>query len=227
MTNEIEWNMLQATFLECLLGDQRLKARELAQNILNLGASPSDFFENCITPVLAEVGNRFETLEIFLPEMVTASEIVKEINVQIIQPVIKAQGRPNLESSGRVLMATIEGDLHDIGKNIVCAMLDVAGFEVIDMGVNVSPHDIVDRAEQLHVDIIGLSSLLTSCLPYMKDVLDLLIIKGIRDRYFVMIGGAAPTEHFAKEIGADAQGHTAAEALRLSKEYKQRIPVQG
>ena len=119
-------------------------------------------------------------------------------------------------------MATIEGDLHDIGKNIVCAMLDVAGFEVIDMGVDVSPHALVDRAEQMQVEIIGLSSLLTSCLPYMRDVIDLLEIRGIREHYFVMIGGAAPTESFAKEIGADAQGHTAADAIRLCREFKQK-----
>ena len=117
-------------------------------------------------------------------------------------------------------MATIEGDLHDIGKNIVCAILDVSGFEVIDMGVDVSPHDIVARAEQDQVEIIGLSSLLTSCLPYMKDVIDLLKMKGMRERYFVMIGGAAPTEAFALEIGVDAQGHTAADAVRLCREFK-------
>jgi methylmalonyl-CoA mutase cobalamin-binding domain/chain len=223
MNREIEWDEHKARLLNCLLGDQRYEAKEFAQNILNSGTSPSDFFENCITPVLVEIGKRFETLDIFLPEMVIASEIVKEINQEVIQPVIKAQGAQNLASAGKVLMATVEGDLHDIGKNIVCAMLDVSGFEVIDMGVNVSAHDLVDRAEQLQVEIIGLSSLLTSCLPYMKDVLDLLNIRGIRDHYFVMIGGAAPTESFVIEIGANAQGHTAAEALRLCKEYKQKV----
>lgn len=225
MTLAIDWNAIQADFLECLLGDQRLEAKVIAQKALNAGASPSDFFENCITPVLTEVGNRFETLDIFLPEMVNASEIVKEVNQEVIQPAIKALGKQNLASAGKVLMATIEGDLHDIGKNIVCAMLDVSGFEVIDMGANVSAYDLVDRSEQMHVEIIGLSSLLTSCLPYMKDVIDLLKIKGIREHYFVMIGGAAPTETFAKEIGADAQGHTAAEAVRLCKKFKQKVTV--
>ncbi len=222
MTPVLEWHEIQQRFLECLLGDQRAEAKEIAKKALVQGASPSEFFENCITPVLAEIGKRFETLDIFLPEMVTASEIVKEVNQEVIQPAIKALGTKRMESAGKVLMATIEGDLHDIGKNIVCAMLDVAGYEVIDMGVNVSPHDLVDRAEQLQVEIIGLSSLLTSCLPYMKDVLELLNIKGIREHYYVMIGGAAPTESFAQEIGADAQGHTAGEALRLCKEFKQR-----
>jgi len=221
----IDWNASQTVFLECLLEDRRVEAKQIAQKALNAGASPSDFFENCITPALNEVGNRFETLDIFLPEMVNAGEIVKEVNQEVIQPAINALGQQNLASAGKVLMATIEGDLHDIGKNIVCAMLDVSGFDVIDMGVNVSAHDLVDRAEQTHAEIIGLSSLLTSCLPYMKDVIDLLKIKGKRDRYFVIIGGAAPTESFVKEIGADAQGHTAADAVRLCREFKQKTAV--
>jgi len=219
----IDWNKLQADFLDCLLGDKRSEAQEIARNAISTEASPTDFFENCITPVLTEVGNRFETLDIFLPEMVNAGEIVKEVNQMVIQPAINALGKQDLGSSGKVLMATIEGDLHDIGKNIVCAMLDVSGFEVIDMGVDVSAHNLVDRAVQTHAEIIGLSSLLTSCLPYMKDVIDILKIKGIRDQFFVMIGGAAPTEAFANEIGADAQGHTAADAVRLCKEFKQKV----
>ena len=221
----IDWNATQAAFLKCLLEDQRLEASQIAQSALNSGATPTEFFENCITPALTEVGNRFETLDIFLPEMVNASEIVKEVNQLVIQPAIKALGSTSQGPAGRVLMATIEGDLHDIGKNIVCAILDVSGFEVIDMGVDVSPHDIVERAGQTHTEIIGLSSLLTSCLPYMKDVIDLLKMKGVRDHYFVMIGGAAPTEAFALEVGADAQGHTAADAVRLCREFKAKTPV--
>ncbi len=217
----LDWNALQSAFLESLLKEDGQEAKRIAQETLTSGATPVDFFEKCITPSLTEIGNRFETLDIFLPEMVSAAEIVQEINTEIIQPLIQASGDDGSHSAGKVLMATVEGDLHDIGKNMVCVMLQVSGYDVIDMGVDASPQDIVDRAEQEKVDIIGMSSLLTSCLPFMRDVVELLEFKGIRDRYAVIIGGAAPTDAYAQEIGVDAQGHTAAAAVRICTQIMQ------
>jgi 5-methyltetrahydrofolate--homocysteine methyltransferase len=210
-----DWKALQASFLESLLNEDSESAKKLTQDVLDNGASPSDFFENCITPTLTEIGNRFEILDIFLPEMVQAAEIVQEINDEIITPVIETLKSDDRPVTSKVLMATVDGDLHDIGKNMVCVMLQVGGYEVIDMGVDVSAEDIINRAEQENVDIIGMSSLLTSCLPYMKDVVELLEMKGTRDRHAVIIGGAAPTEDYARDIRVDAQGHSAADAVRI------------
>lgn len=210
-----DWTTLTTPFLEYLLTENAKEAKKIAQVALDNDSTPVEFIDNCITPALTEIGKRFETLEIFLPEMISAAGIVQEISAEVIQPAIEARGEDSSVTSGKVLVATIEGDLHDIGKNMVCIMLQVAGYEVIDMGVDVAAHDIIARAEQENVDIIGLSSLLTSCLPYMSDVVELLEVKGIRDRYAVIVGGAAPTDAFAEEIRVDAQGHTAAAAVRI------------
>jgi trimethylamine corrinoid protein len=214
---DIQWDMVKDDLFNSLLNEDVEHAHELSQKTLEL-TTPEIFFELCITPVLKEIGDRFERLEIFLPEMIFAAEVIQSINKKVIQPRIEASQGGKIKSQGKVLIATIEGDLHDIGKNMVALMLQVNGFEVIDLGVDVSPKVIVEKAEQENVDIIGLSSLLTSCLPYMKDVVDLLNAKGLRERYEVIIGGAAPTPEYAHKIGVDAQGHTAVEAVAICKE---------
>lgn len=213
----INWNEVNEAFIASLLDEDDEVAIKIARETLDKGASPEQFFESCVTPSLVEIGARFESLEIFLPEMVAAAEIVQTINEKVIQPSIESSGGEGARSEGKVVLATIEGDLHDIGKNMVNLMLRVNGFEVIDLGVNVSPEEIVKVAEQEKADIIALSSLLTSCLPYMKDVVELLQAKRLRENFEVIIGGAAPTADFSKSAGFDAQGHTAAEAVTISK----------
>lgn len=212
-----DWNNVKDRFLNALLDDEEETAIQITREALNNGATPELFFEACITPVMKEVGERFERLEIFLPEMVVAAEIVQKLSDQVIKPLVESSPGEKFESKGKVLIATVEGDLHDIGKNMVLLMLSVNGFEVVDLGVNTSAQKIVEKAEQEGVDIIGMSSLLTSCLPFMKDVVELLKLKGLRDRYKVIIGGAAPTPEYAARIGVDAQGHTAAEAVAICK----------
>ena len=217
--SNIDWKSAQSEFLGFLLDEESDEAVAFAKDILEKGATPSDVFEFCISPALQEIGRQFETLEIYLPEMVEAAEIVNRVNDEAIVPVIEASAGGVAEGAaakkGKVIMATIQGDLHDIGKNMVALILQVNGFEVVDMGINVPPADIVTRAEQEGADIIGMSSLLTTCLPYMKDLVGFLDAKGTRDQYAVIIGGAAPTPEFTKDIGADAHGHTAAEAVTI------------
>jgi 5-methyltetrahydrofolate--homocysteine methyltransferase len=218
-----DWKALQDEFVRMLIDGVAEPAIDKTRQLLAEGISPLDFFQQCITPAMVEIGNQFETLDIFLPEMVMAAEIVQRINVEIIQPALAStgDGAAKGRSLGKVALATVQGDLHDIGKNMVALMLKVNGFEVTDFGTNVQSSEIVDRAEQEEVDIIGLSSLLTTCLPYMKDTVDFLKARGIREKYTVIIGGAAPTPEFARSIGADAQGHSAAEAVRICKEIMQ------
>jgi trimethylamine corrinoid protein len=213
----IQWKEIQETFINSLLEEEEEEAIRIAQDVLSEGARPEQLFESCVTPSLVEIGARFERLEIFLPEMVAAAEIVQAVNEQVIQPSIESSGGEGVGSQGKVVLATVEGDLHDIGKNMVNLMLQVNGFEVIDLGVNVSAEEIVKVAEQENADIIGLSSLLTSCLPYMRDVVELLQAKRLREQFEVIIGGAAPTAEFAHSGGFDAQGHTAAEAVTICK----------
>ncbi|NQS92317.1 MAG: cobalamin B12-binding domain-containing protein [Chloroflexi bacterium] len=206
---------VQAEFLDILLAGDTNKAVAITKETLESGTAPTEFFESCIAPSLAEIGKQFETLDIFLPEMVTAAEIVQKVNDEVITPAVEVSQSEGIVSAGKVLMATVQGDLHDIGKNMVVLMLKVNGFEVVDLGTNVSPSDIVSRAEQDQVDIIGMSSLLTTCLPYMKDVYDHLDSKNTRNNYKVIMGGAATTPDFSDQVGADGYGHSAAEAVAL------------
>ncbi|MCJ7733223.1 MAG: cobalamin-dependent protein, partial [Anaerolineales bacterium] len=180
-------------------------------------ATPTEFFENCIAPTLQEVGKKFETLDIFLPEMVTAAETVEVVNTEVINPAVADSLSEVYRPLGKVLLATVQADLHDIGKNMVGLMLKVNGFEVIDLGTNVSPSEIVARAEFENVDIIGMSALLTTCLPYMKDVCNYLEGKGIRDKYAVIIGGAATTPKVMEDMGANAYGSSAADGVSKCK----------
>jgi trimethylamine corrinoid protein len=211
---------LQEELLDNLLNSETENALSMARATLTDGVGPADFFEKCITPVLEEIGERFERLEIFLPEMVKAAEIVEFINREVLQPEIAATWRADdkseqVTSKGKVLLATVQGDLHDIGKSMVALMLQVNGFDVCDVGIDVSPTEVVERAQQEDVHIIGLSSLLTTCLPYMKDVIDFLEGMDLRERFAVIVGGAAVTSQFAEEVGANAYGRTAAEAVRI------------
>ena len=217
-----DWKAVQTEFAALLIAGAPKPAIEKARQLLAEGVLPLDFFQQCITPAMAEVGNQFETLEIFLPEMVVAAEIVKRVNDELIQPALASSANGGaLAGVGKVALASVQGDLHDIGKNMVALMLKVNGFEVVDLGTNVAPAEIVDRALKEKVDIIGLSSLLTTCLPYMKDTVDYLKARGVREHYAVIIGGAAATEAFARSIGADAQGHSAPEAVRICKDLMQ------
>ncbi|NQS91060.1 MAG: cobalamin B12-binding domain-containing protein [Chloroflexi bacterium] len=211
------WETLQPEFTEYMLAGDEESAIKLAQEALATGSTPVEFFENCIAPALQDVGKRFETLDIFLPEMVTAADSVDAVNAKVINPAVADSQDGASMSLGKVLLATVQGDLHDIGKNMVGLMMKVNGFEVIDLGTNVSPSDIVARAEQEEVDIIGMSALLTTCLPYMKDVGDHLVGKDIRNKYAVIIGGAAATPEIVEDMGANAYGSSAADGVKKCK----------
>lgn len=209
------------TFLDYLLAGEMDPALALATESMDAGVSPVEFFENVIAPALEDIGEKFENLDIFLPEMMIAARIVQAVNDQVLTPRVTENSGYEKTNHGKVLVATVQGDLHDIGKNMVSLMLRVNGFEVFDLGTNVAPSVIIEQAEANQVDIIGLSSLLTTCLPYMKDVFTHLEGKGIRDQFAVIMGGAAVTPHFAEQVGADGFGHSAAEAVKLCKQLMQ------
>lgn len=218
MTQTNNWDQKIERFTEYLLTEERDQAVSAVTEYMKSGHSPLIFFEECINPALEKVGDKFESLEIFLPEMIVAAEIVQHISEEIVKPYIFQNSGTGMKSNGKVLLATVQGDLHDIGKNMVGLMLQVNGFEVIDAGIDVPPAEIITQARQSEVDIIGMSSLLTTCLPYMNDVFNILEDMSLRDEYKLIIGGAAPDLEFSEKVGADGFGHSAAEAVKLCKQ---------
>lgn len=185
-----------------------------ARDVLNEGMPPLDFFDHVFTPGMAEIGNKFSRLDIFLPELMDAAEKAKAISDQVLAPLLAKNTASNSLNRGKVIIASVKGDLHDIGKNMVSLMLQVNGFEVIDMGVNVPPRDIIDKAREQQVDIVGLSSLMTTSMPYMKEVVELREGFGLRKKFAIIVGGAPITKEYSEAIGADAFGHDAVEAVQ-------------
>lgn len=191
---------------------------QLARQVLEKGTSPVDLFSGGIEPILADIGQKFERLEIFLPELMVAADVLKSIHQQVIEPAIK--DRADLESpkrKGKVVIGTCSGDIHDIGKNMVSLMLQVNGFEVFDLGVSVAVSTFIDQALEKDANIIAMSSLLTPSLPYMKDLLAFLEARGLRDRFKVVVGGGPVTPEWAESIGADAYGLNAVEAVSVCR----------
>jgi len=180
-----------------------------------LRIDPLDVVEKALRPAMGVVGEKFEEGEFFLSELIVSGQLFKEIMSEIIEP------RLGVGEAGRrlgtVVIGTVKGDLHDIGKNIVATMLRIAGFEVIDLGVDVPTEKFVEAVEKYRPDILGMSALLTTVIDEIKHVIDALKSKGLRDKVKIVVGGAAVTESFAKEVGADGYGKDAVEAVRVCK----------
>jgi len=168
---------------------------------------------DALTDGMREIGEQFARMEIFLPEMMTAARAMKAV-LKALEPVMKEQAS-EVQTKGVVVIATVEGDMHEIGKDIVINMLEVHGFEVHDMGFNVNALDIVNEAVKVEADIIGASALMTTTMPQQKDVVEILVEKGMRDRFHVILGGAPVTREWVKEAGADSWGENAAVAIEL------------
>jgi Predicted cobalamin binding protein len=183
------------------------------QGLIDNGSLPSDVLENHLIPAMAEVGKRFDENEFFVPELLIAARAMQE-GMKILNPLLKASG---IEKRGRVVIGTVKGDLHDIGKNLVGSMLEGGGFEVVDLGVDVAPERFVEAAKEKAGTIVGLSALLTTTMPSMRDTIVALEKEGFRDQVRVMIGGAPVTQAYADEIGADGYSENASSAVALAK----------
>jgi 5-methyltetrahydrofolate--homocysteine methyltransferase len=160
------------------------------------------------------VGRRFGAHEIFLPEVLLAARAM-HAGVDVLKPVLIAEDVP---ARGKIVIGTVKGDLHDIGKNLVGIMLKGAGFEVIDLGTDVAPDVFVDTADAEGASVVGLSALLTTTMTGMKEVVDLVKERGLQDRLKIIVGGAPLSREFATEIGADAYGYDASNAVDIVKE---------
>ncbi|MDR1924119.1 MAG: corrinoid protein [Planctomycetaceae bacterium] len=177
------------------------------------GVSPLAVLDEHIVPAMNEAGKRFEDGDFFVPDLMLSAKAVQE-TMKILDPLLKNLGR---EKTGRVVIGTVRGDHHDIGKNLVAVMLEGGGFEVIDLGVNVAPENFVNKAREKEGTIIALSALLTTTMHEMKNVIELLKESGIRDKTKVIIGGAPVTNEFAKLIGADGYSDNASAAVTLAR----------
>lgn len=187
--------------------------KELVQQALDEGIDPKIILDEGLLGGMMEIGAKFKNNEVFIPEVLVAARAMNA-GTAILEPrLIEMKNEP----IGKAVIGTVEGDLHDIGKNLVVMMLKGAGLEVCDLGVNVAPEVFINKAEEIGADIIGMSALLTTTMPNMKNVIDELTERGLRNKYIVMIGGAPVNNDFAKEIGADYYTPDAATAAEVAK----------
>ncbi len=203
---------LQALSRAILTGDAGT-ARDLTQQALAAGVDPLVLVNEHMIPAMAEVGRRYECNEYFVPELLLSARAMKA-SLELIRPLLVASGR---EPAARVAIGTVKGDLHDIGKNLVAAMLEGGGFEVIDLGVNVAPEQFVAAVKEKHARIVAMSALLTTTMPSMKTTIEALEAAGVRRQVKVLVGGAPITQRFADEIGADGYSENAPGAVTLAR----------
>jgi corrinoid protein of di/trimethylamine methyltransferase len=194
-----------------LTGDNKTSVA-ITKQALEEGVDPLEIVNRMI-PAMDEAGRRFECEEYFVPELLLAARAMKGA-LALIRPLLAARGA---EPAGRVVIGTVKGDLHDIGKNLVASMLEGGGFEVIDLGADVAPERFVQTVQERKADLVCLSALLTVTMPSMKTTIEALRSAGVRDRVRVLVGGAPVTEQWAREIGADGYGANAASAVPLAR----------
>jgi len=188
----------------------------LSKRAVDAGIDPADIVENGIAKGLRRVGERFERGEAFLTDLVGAAAAAKEALDSILRPAM-AEARTTQRSLGKVVLGTVSGDIHDIGKNIVAAMLFASGFEVVDLGTDVSIDDFVSRSSEVGAKIVGSSALLSTTLPVQREIINEFVKRKIRDQHKLLVGGAPATEQWAKEIKADGYAPNAVDAVKLAK----------
>lgn len=199
---------------DAVLNGDAKQARGFTEAALGAGVNPLRLVQQAMMPAMDEVGRRFECNEYFVPELLLSARAMKAA-LELIRPLLVASGA---ESSGRVVIGTVKGDLHDIGKNLVAAMLEGGGFEVFDLGVNVTPEQFVASIKEKRAQIVAMSALLTTTMPAMKATIDAMKAAGVRDQVKVLVGGAPITRGYADEVGADGYSESAAGAVALARQ---------
>lgn len=204
---------LKGLYDAVLNGDLKA-AVEATKAAIAADVDPQKLVTEFMIPAMDEVGRRFETNEYFVPELLISARAMKGA-LELIRPLLAARG---IEPVGRVVIGTVKGDLHDIGKGLVAAMLEGGGFDVLDLGVDVSAEKFVAQAQERGADIIAVSALLTTTMVGMKTVVSAVQEAGLKDQCKVIIGGAPVTQHFADTIGADGYSNSAAGAVSLARQ---------
>lgn len=203
---------LESIYAAVLKGNAKVAVAE-AQAALEAGIPAEDILQQACIPAMSEVGRLFETGEKFVPEMLIAARAMQS-TVNLLKPrLVEA----DIQKLGKIVIGTVAGDLHDIGKNLVGMMLEGAGFEVVDLGTDVSPEAFVKAVQEHQADIVGLSALLTTTISSMKETIDALKEAGLRQQVKVMVGGAPISQDYANQIGADGYSADAGSAARVAK----------
>ncbi|MFX0115078.1 MAG: B12-binding domain-containing protein [Candidatus Hodarchaeota archaeon] len=191
------------------------KAEQIAKELLKTQADPLKVIDEVLAPTMEQIGESFDRLDIFLPELVVAAEAMKAATSVLMENLRKSAAERS-KPKGKVVIGTVYGDIHEIGKDIVKIMLEVSGFEVFDLGKDVPSIQFIEKAEEVGADLIALSALMTSTMMSQKEVIELLEGLGKRDDYLVLIGGAPTSEGWRKKIGADGWAETAVQAAKLA-----------
>lgn len=198
---------------KAIIEGQAKQAEEQVKAALDAGLPAGQILQDSLIPAMAEVGKLYEEGEYFVPEMLIAARAMKS-GLALLKPhLVGSEVKP----AGRVAIATVQGDLHDIGKNLVSLMLEGAGFEIVDLGVNAEPDKFIEAVRSQNVDVVAMSALLTTTMVKMKDTIQALNQAGLRSKVKVIIGGAPITQAFADEIGADGYATDASQAVTLTK----------
>ncbi len=204
---------------ESLQRGEDQKVAELTQQAIDAGVPPKQILNEGLLAGMDVVGRKFGAHEIFLPEVLLSARAMNA-GMDLIKPLLIAGDAPSL---GKVVIGTVKGDLHDIGKNLVGIMLKGAGFEVIDLGADVAAERFVEAAEKEGASVVGLSALLTTTMTGMKDVVELVRDKGLQGKVKIVVGGAPVSEQFARDIGADAYGYDASNAVDIVKSLTRAV----
>jgi len=202
-------NLAQAV----IIGKKDL-ARDNARAVIDRNIDPLEALEKGISKGMLTVGEKFESGESYLPELIMAADVFN-VAMEILKPAIEAN-QTDIKKSGTVLLATVKGDVHNLGKNIVATVMETRGFEVIDIGVDQPTLSIIDAAQDKQVDVIGLSAVMTTTMPYQKELIDTLQEMNIREQFIVLVGGGPINKQWADEIGADGYGETAMDAVTIA-----------
>jgi 5-methyltetrahydrofolate--homocysteine methyltransferase len=198
---------------ESVIEGSKSSALKFTQQALDENIPPTMILNEALIPAMGEIGKRFERKECFVPEMLLAARAM-QAGVALLKPhMIEADKKP----IGKIVLGTVKGDMHDVGKNLVGMMLEGAGFEIVDLGVDVPPDKFVQAVQQHHAQLLGLSALLTTTMPWMGKTITSLQQAGLRDQVKILVGGAPVTSEYARQIGADAYSADAASAVRVAK----------
>lgn len=208
--------MLYEEIKTAILDGDEEKTAVLVKKALAESMEPLEILNRGCIPGIEKAGALFEAEEFFLPELITAGEATKAAMDLLLPELKKTEG--SWKSAGKFVIGTVEGDMHDIGKSIVASMLSAAGFEVTDLGIDVSTERFIEEIKVGRPDFVGLSALLTSTMPKQKDLVDALKEAGLRDQVKVLVGGAPVSSDWAKKIGADGYAEDAIAAVRVAKE---------
>lgn len=198
---------------EAVISGKHTEIEDLVQASIDDKADLDQIINDGMIAAMDIVGQKFAENEIFIPEMLVSAVTMKK-GLEIIKPLLKGD---EIKSRGTIIMCTVKGDIHDIGKNLVIMMFQGAGFDVIDLGVDMSTEDLTQKVEEIKPDILGLSALLTTTMPEIKNVIETLKDKGLRNSVKVIVGGAPLNAAFAEKVGADGYGQDAAEAVELAR----------